>query len=141
MPGLTETPEATCVRLRQRREFLMARRLGKKWVRPGMIVQFRRHQPDVDASLRPSVMRLGFTVSKKVGNAVSRNRAKRRLRAVADQVMVKNAGFLKKAAPGFDLVIIGRAATLTRPFQDLLGDLQQALKKLNVFRDGSPDRE
>lgn len=73
--------------------------------------------------------RIGYTVSRKVGNAVNRNRAKRRLRAVAGQVMTKHA------RTGTDFVIIGRAATLSRPFEKLVADLQTALRKLNCYTD------
>jgi ribonuclease P protein component len=71
------------------------------------------------------VIRVGFTCSKKVGNAVVRNRAKRRLRAVAREVL-NGAG-----QPGWDYVLIGRAGQTTkRPFVSLRDDLVQALHRL-----------
>jgi ribonuclease P protein component len=79
-------------------------------------------------------VRVGFTVSRKVGNAVARNRARRRLRAAAAEVMPRHA----KAA--HDFVVIGRSATLTRPYAALVGDLKTALRRLGAFRDG-PERE
>ena len=72
--------------------------------------------------------RVGFTVSRKVGNAVLRNRARRRLKAVADKVMTEHA------QGQVDFVIIGRKNTLTRPFSALMGDLTTALKKLDAYR-------
>lgn len=72
-------------------------------------------------------MRVGFTVSRKVGNAVKRNRARRRLRAVVDRV------FPLHAKPGHDFVVIGRARTLTRGFDSLIGDMTTALKRLDVY--------
>ena len=72
-------------------------------------------------------MRVGFTVSRKVGNAVARNRARRRLRAAVDQVIPT------RARPGHDFVVIGRAATLTRPFNALVGDLTTALQRLDAL--------
>lgn len=72
-------------------------------------------------------MRVGFTVSRKVGNAVKRNRARRRLRAAVDRV------FPVHAMPGNDFVVIGRARTLTRGFDALIGDLTMALKRLDVY--------
>ena len=71
-------------------------------------------------------MRVGFTVSKKVGNSVERNRAKRRLRALAAEILPTYA------QAGFDLVIIGRRATLTRAYDKLAGDLIKALDKTGV---------
>lgn len=72
-------------------------------------------------------MRVGFTVSRKVGNAVARNRARRRLRAAVDLVVPTYARV------GYDFVVIGRATTLTRRFDSLVGDLRTALKKLDAF--------
>lgn len=71
--------------------------------------------------------RVGYTCSKKVGNAVKRNRAKRRLRAAA-------AAILPEAGrPGWDYVLIGRAeATAARPFALLLDDLRGALARIHA---------
>ena len=70
-------------------------------------------------------MRVGYTCSKKVGNAVARNRAKRRLRALARAVLPE------AAAPGMDYVLIGRAGvSATRGFAQMEADLRQALAKL-----------
>lgn len=70
-------------------------------------------------------IRVGFTVTKKVGDAVRRNRAKRRLREVARAVLpLYGVG-------GTDYVLIGRDATLTRPFADLIEDLKTALRKVH----------
>jgi len=73
-------------------------------------------------------IRVGFTTSRKVGNAVARNRARRRLRAAADKILPA------MAREGFDFVIIGRAATLKRTFDDLVKDLKTALKRLDACR-------
>ena len=74
-------------------------------------------------------VRVGFTVSKKVGNAVKRNRARRRLRAAAEEVLARFA------CPGYDFVIIGRAVTVDLPYESLVKDLQTALKRSKVCRD------
>jgi ribonuclease P protein component len=74
--------------------------------------------------------RVGITVSRKVGNSVQRNRARRRLRAAAREALPE-AGL-----PGMDYVLIGRAGTLDRNYTDLLADLRQAVAKLN--RPGKP---
>ncbi len=115
-------------RLKQRREFLRTAGSGLKAVTPGLILQARRRRdgdrPPVDA-LGP---RLGITVSKKVGKAVVRNRARRRLRAVAEAILPRHA------VPGHDYVLIGRAETPERPFATLTRDLEKSLKRLKLFR-------
>ncbi len=74
----------------------------------------------------PGPARLGFTVTKKVGNAVIRNRTRRRLKEAAR--------LLLKAAPvhGVDLVLVGREATRGRDFAALQDDLRHALGKAGV---------
>lgn len=101
--------------LAKRRDFLAAAR-GNKTVTPGFILQCRNRR-----DTNP-VVGVGFTCSKKVGNAVARNRAKRRLREIARLVLTTNA------LPGHDYVLIGRAhVTAHRPFDLLLEDLRGAL--------------
>lgn len=114
-------------RLTKRPEFLRVAGANRKWVAPGLILQARPCEDaatEADgATAKPA--RLGITVSRKVGNAVQRNRARRRLRAVAREV-VPEVG-----RPGFDYVVIGRKATLTRPYAALVEDLRTAMRKLN----------
>ena len=111
--------------LRNRRDFLAAARAGKA-VTVGMIVQ-RRHRR-ADETDGPDV-RVGYTASKKVGNAVLRNRAKRRMRSVARDVLGQ-AGL-----SGVDIVLIARSgATVDRPYDALRGDLEYALRKLDKSR-------
>ena len=102
-------------RVRKRSDFLRAAR-GKRVVTPGFILQIRARD-DHDGP-----MRVGFTCSKKVGNAVARNRAKRRLREVARLVLPQNGH------PGTDYVLVGRAeVTAAHPFARMLADLRDAL--------------
>lgn len=71
-------------------------------------------------------VQVGFTASKKIGNAVARNRAKRRLREVARAVLPM------AAQPGWDYVLVARpGVTIDRPFTDLLNDLRTALGQIH----------
>lgn len=80
----------------------------------------------------PPMARVGFTVSKKVGNSVQRNRARRRLRAVVDQLMAE------LATPNTDYVLIGRVDTLERPFEALLSDFRTAMKRVLTASKSAP---
>src|SRR5689334_8684020 len=104
-------------RLKRRAEFLRVAGAGRKSVTPGLILQVAP-QPDTAASPEGVALRVGFTASRKVGIAVERNRARRRLRAAVQQVMPLHA------VPGRDYVLIARAGTAARPFAALLGDLK-----------------
>ena len=86
---------------------------------PGMVVQALARDDQ-------GPVRLGFTVTKKIGNAVIRNRTRRRLKEAARLVLA--------SAPvsGVDLVLIGREATRGRDFAALQGDLRRALAKAGV---------
>jgi len=121
----------TVGRLKTRPQFLKVAAAKRKWVTPGLVLQAaRRPQGDNPAApVLPSAeepeVRVGFTVTKKVGNAVLRNRVKRRLRAAAAAV------FPVQGREGTDYVVIGRAATATRPFGALCADLAEAIAKLD----------
>jgi ribonuclease P protein component len=106
-------------RLKRRAEFLRAAGSGKKTATPGLVLQcYARGDADP--------VRLGFTVTNKVGNAVMRNRTRRRLREAARLT-------LREQAPaGVDLVLIGRNETAARPFTALMDDLRQAMRRLGL---------
>lgn len=117
-------------RLKRRPDFLRVAGSGRKWVTPGLILQARRHGPTGGGEAKNVEFRVGLTVTRKVGQAVVRNRARRRLRAVADRVMPGHA------MPGQDYVLIARAETVNRPFAALAGDLEAALRGLGAYRNG-----
>lgn len=123
----------TVPRLKRRTEFLRVARSGRRWAAPGLVLQAWRR---TDAADRPAALgrgiRVGFTASRKVGGAVQRNRAKRRLRAVAEEILPTHG------RDGYDYVLIGRAGTLERPYAALLADLMTALKKVKAHRDEAP---
>jgi ribonuclease P protein component len=106
-------------RLQRRAEFLRAAQRGRKVAMPGLVLQVFARDDDAPA-------RLGFTVTKKVGNAVVRNRTRRRLREAA-RLLLRD-----QAADGVDLVLIGRDTTRTRAFTLLIDDLRRGLLKMGV---------
>jgi ribonuclease P protein component len=114
-------------RLLKRADFLRLNR-GRKWAAPGLVLQMAETPLADPFQTKATDIRVGFTVTKKVGNAVIRNRAKRRLREASRAVLPLYA------APGHDYVLIGRDATLTRPFATLIEDLKQALRKVHGGR-------
>jgi ribonuclease P protein component len=121
---IPELPPAalSCVvplRLRKRADFLRAAQARRQGT-GGFLLQARA-RGDGDPGIR-----LGFTCSKKIGNAVMRNRAKRRLREVARLVLPL------LARPGWDYVLVGRPdATVSRDFALLLADLEGALRAVH----------
>jgi ribonuclease P protein component len=122
---MNQSPPAE--RLKRRSEFLRVAGKGRKTPAPGLVLQALKRDDDGPA-------RLGFTVTKKVGNAVvgappppPGGGAPRRLRAAAHEVL--------KATPvaGVDLVLIGRDGTRGRRFTSLVNDLRQAMVKLGAL--------
>lgn len=107
--------------LRVRRLFLAAAKADKQ-VRRGMVVQARARAAD---EISPTPVRFGLTASKKIGNAVTRNRARRRLRAAAQEILPL------EGRAGFDYVMIGRVHTGPRKWSDLKNDLRSALRALH----------
>jgi ribonuclease P protein component len=106
----------------RRADFLKAAQ-GRRQGTPGFLLQARRRGDDSPA------VRIGFTCSRKIGNAVIRNRAKRRLRAVARAILPDNA------RPGWDYVLVGRpGSTVEREFALLLSDLAGALQQVHADR-------
>lgn len=106
-------------RLLTRADFLRAASKGKRFVAPAFILQFFS-APDCARA------RYGLTATKKLGNAVTRNRARRRLRSLAETLIVP------KGHAG-DYVLIAKDASVTRPYADMLADLEKAMKVLKCL--------
>jgi ribonuclease P protein component len=111
---------APLARLKKRAEFLHVANAGRRWTTPGLILQALPQEKSDEP-------RVGFTASRRVGIAVLRNRARRRLREAARQAV-------SHALPG-DYVVVARSGTLTRAFPDLVDDLETALRKLGLWRE------
>lgn len=106
-------------RLKRRAEFLEIAGKGRKAPMPGLVLQALHRAEDAP-------LRLGFTVTKKVGNAVVRNRTRRRLQEAARLLLAQSP------VAGVDLVLIGRDGTRRRKFSELLLDIRRAMAKLGV---------
>ncbi len=120
--------EAVCLRqITARRDFLAAN-AGKRVPMPGFILLVRRRE-DGD-----SAMRIGITVTKKIGGAVVRNRMKRRFRALARDLLPVGG------MAGADHVLIGRAGGVERDYSLLETELTKALRKASAAEGGRPQR-
>ena len=114
-------------RLPNRGDFLRVQ-AGQRCAMPGFVLQAAPAPADL---ARPAV-RVGFTVSRKVGNAVERNRVRRRLREVARAVMPA------QARTDLDYVLVGRQAALRLDFATLRQELVEALKRLKALAPAAP---
>lgn len=111
-----------CQTLSRRADFLRAAQ-AKRQGTPGFLLQARPRRPEEPGA---EAVRVGYTCSKKLGNAVARNRAKRRLRAIARAVLPL------RGRPGWDYVLVGRPeATATRDFALMKADLERALARVH----------
>ena len=125
-PGHPANPPKMSV-LSKRADFLRASR-ARRQATTGFHLQARRRDPGEAEGIR-----VGFTCSQKVGNAVARNRAKRRLREIARALLPVHG------QPGWDYVLVGRAgATADRPYDALLSDLADALRRIHAPRKPRP---
>ena len=106
-------------RLKRRPDFLRVASSGKKAAVGGVVLQVLPRQ---DAG----PVRLGFTVTKKVGNAVVRNRTRRRLKEAARLLLTE------RPVAGVDLVLIGRDSTRQRGFGALQNDIRRALDRTGL---------
>lgn len=111
-------------RLRRRADYLRVQAAERRVALPGLLLQA--------APGEAGCRRVGFTASRKVGNAVARNRARRRLKALAGEVLPLHA------VCGHDYVLVARQATPAREFQALRRDLESALRKLKLWQPAAP---
>lgn len=125
-------------RLKKRSDFLRVAR-GHKQVRRALVLQAWQHQltdhePATSDRASGKPPRIGFTVTRKVGNAVVRNRVRRRLKEAvrlletADKAHGNHSGFL----PDTDYVVVGRLSALTMPFSEIQQDLASARDKIGA---------
>jgi ribonuclease P protein component len=119
LPALASSP----ARLRRRPEFLRVAAKGRKAATHGLVLQ-ALHREDQGTA------RIGFTVTKKIGNAVVRNRTRRRLKEAARLELALHH------ITGVDLVLIGRESTRKRDFPELRDDFRRALRKAGVAMEG-----
>lgn len=116
-----EASPASFATLARRADFLRAAQARRQGTGGFLLQARRRREGEADG------IRVGYTCSKKVGNAVLRNRAKRRLRALARAVIPR------LGQPGWDYVLVGRpGATVERAFADLLTDLERAMAAVHA---------
>lgn len=139
--------------LKKRADFLAVRNAGVSIAVGGVVMQVKPHNLPKNSDIKhdgkgygdkghdetggdigtskndsaPLPLRVGFTATKKIGNAVVRNRAKRRLRALTDSIIAPHGD------KNHDYVLIARGGTATRPWQKLQNDVKLALQKLNLY--------
>lgn len=118
--------KSTVLTLTERRDFLAAARARRA---PAQAFLLQARERNSSEKAEPETVRIGYTCSKKVGNAVARNRAKRRLRAIARDVLYPHG------QPGWDYVLVGRAEqTADRDYAALKADLLDALNRVHSPR-------
>jgi ribonuclease P protein component len=110
-------PQSLPKRFKRRADFLRLAAQGRKLVKTGFVLQALKNGPAPE----PVV---GFTATKKLGNAVIRNRTKRRLREAARLVLAQ------RPAPGAELILVGRRETATMDFAVLRQNLAKALDEV-----------
>lgn len=125
MTKVEEAPIPPIEHLRKRRDFLAAAK-APSLARGAVVIQALA-RADAEGPIR-----VGFTATRKIGGAVVRNRAKRRLREAARKLLPE------LGRPGFDYVLIARGGTAARPWERLLDDVKSALVRLAADSEARP---
>ncbi len=105
--------------LKSSAEFRRVSREGRRWAGPAFVMQLLKKNDDEN-------FRLGLTVSRKVGNAVTRNRAKRRLREMVRHTLKT------RALKSIDIVLIANTSATTRDFKEMTDDFARGLDALKA---------
>ncbi len=113
-------------RIKKRPEYLAVSNTRRRWVTPSFIIQVKALDKNTDDKDTESTEppRAGFTASKKVGNAVKRSKAKRRMKEAVRKILPENG------EAGWDYVFICREAAISYPFEKLCSDIKWGLAKL-----------
>ena len=109
---------------------------GRRWSSPNLTLQAA---PRKAGSASPDAPRLGFTVTKKIGQAVTRNRVRRRLKSAVDASAARliDEGFAK---PDHDYVIVARSLALSTPFTSLIDEISAAFVGVHRARSSARSR-
>ena len=110
--------------LKRRADFLRVAAARRRCATPGVVLQVAPRPADTGVTAR-----VGYTASRKVGNAVVRNRSRRRLRAAVAALLPRHAD------PALDYVLVAREATAGRAWPALLADLEAAMRRLRAWRE------
>jgi ribonuclease P protein component len=119
-------------RLKKRSEYLFAKG-GTRFATPSFVLQARRRLPN--SAENRKMARFGFTATKRLGGAVTRNRARRRLKEAVRLAAVD------QAIEGYDYVLIARGGAVQRPFTEVIKDLQRAMNKVHEPSSGKRHRK
>lgn len=130
-----DEPVIEMVRMKRRADFLACRN-GARVSREAFGIQLRKRKPDetLGPGEKPRQIRVGFTVTKKIGNAVIRNRIKRRLRAASAQIVMPGS------LTGHDLVFMANEPAFSLPFDALMAQMQSGLTKALERLQNPPSR-